>query len=404
MKLISHLHSNAKKVVQYVRENGPISRVELSEHMAIPQPTMTRMVEKLIKGNILREQGLGTFTGGRRPILLTFNENCAYVFGVEIGRSDIKVALTNMNGDILSFTTKETKYNETIETIMFKVKNMVEEMQVNTGIERPLILGVGIGIPGPLNETEDGRISPPNFYEVVHAPLKNVLEKQLNYPIMIDNDANVAALAEKWFGQGKGIANFAYVHADVGVGSGLIINHDIYRGRDGEAGEIGHSTIDVFGKKCTCGNYGCLETFVSIPAILDTLQKRLKISSEKECRPFGKPLVSLTFNDLLLAVDEGSVTALQLLKETGQLLGVGITNLINLFAPDLIIIGGKVGTSHPTVIHEVSKTIKTRAVGRKGKEVKVIASNLDSGTVSGAAAMVIHRYFSNPLGHHVLEK
>ncbi|MDY0393500.1 ROK family protein [Virgibacillus halophilus] len=367
--------------------------MDISNHMAIPQPTMTRIIEKLISANILHEQGLGTSTGGRRPILLTFNESCSYAVGVEIGRSDIKVALTNMNGDLLSFTTKETRSDEAIDEIVLKVKKTVDKVLADTGIERSLILGVGIGVPGPLNELEDGRISPPNFYGETDIPMKEMLEEQLDFPVTIDNDANVAALAEKWFGQGKGIANFAYVHADVGVGSGLIINNDIYRGRYGEAGEIGHSTIDVFGKRCACGNYGCLENFVSIPAIIDKFQNSLRHLPTDNQHPFTKRIEHLNFEDVLQAVDEGFGLAQQVLKETGQLFGAGIANLINLFAPNVVILGGKVGTSHPLFHKEVTETMKTRVLGSKGKDVKVVVTDLNSGVVSGAAALVIHRFF-----------
>jgi glucokinase-like ROK family protein len=398
MENSNHNNTNTKNVIQFVREKGPLSRVEISEQMAIPQPTMTRIIEKLINGNILREQGLGTSTGGRRPILLSFNENCSYAIGVEIGRSDIKVALTNMNGDLLSFAMEETKPNESIDEIILKVKGIVGRVLAETGVEHSLVLGVGIGVPGPLNESADGRISPPNFYGEDDVPLKEMLERQLNYPVTIDNDANVAALAEKWFGLGKEARNLVYVHADVGVGSGLIINNDIYRGKYGEAGEIGHSTIDVFGKKCSCGNYGCLETFVSIPAIVDKFQNRLKLSSADERKPFTESINDLKFDDILSADRKGSALAQQTLKEAGQFLGVGIANLTNLYAPDLVILGGKVGTAHPMILKEVRETVKTRVVGSKGKGVKVVTSDLDSGVVSGAAALVIHRiFYSFPL-------
>jgi predicted NBD/HSP70 family sugar kinase len=394
LKLLNENSNNIimKNVIKLVREKGTLSRVDISEQMVIPQPTLTRIIDKLVKANIFKEAGLGHSTGGRRPILLTFNENCSYTFGVELGRSDVKVALTNMNGHLLSFRMKETDHNGTISDIISSVKEMLADIIEETRVEPSLILGVGVGMPGPLNETEDGLISPPNFYGEKSVPLRAMLEKELNYPVTIDNDANVAALAEKWFGKGIEIDHFAYVMADVGVGSGLIVNNDIYRGMFGEAGEIGHSTIDVFGDKCSCGNYGCLETFVSIPAIIEKLKSRLKVS-EKEKSLFEKELEDIKFDDLTHAYRKGSVIVQQLLEETGQYLGVGIANLVSLYAPHSIIIGGKVGVVDPIIIEKVRESIRSRVVGHRGKETNIFSSDMQRGVVLGAAALVIHHTF-----------
>lgn len=386
-------HHNMKNVITFVREKGPLSRADISEQMEIPQPTMTRIIEKLVNANIFKEKGLGSSTGGRRPVLLEFNQNCAYAIGIELGRSDIKVALTNMNGDLLSFRMKETTPNCTIDDIVILVKSSSKQVMQETSVNPSLVLGVGVGMPGPLNETEDGRISPPNFYGEVQVPLKEKLEQELAYPVTIDNDANVAALAEKWFGTGKEISHFAYLMADVGIGTGLIINHDIYRGMNGEAGEIGHSTIDVHGEQCSCGNYGCLETFCSVPAIINRLKRRLKVSSHAERSLFADNPDDIRIEDISAAIKNGSVLAKEILEESARYLGVGIANLINLYAPKSVIIGGKIGTLHPVILEEVKKVVQERVIGSTGKRTNIFVSELTSGVVLGAAAMVMHRTF-----------
>ncbi|HET7616740.1 MAG TPA: ROK family transcriptional regulator, partial [Bacillales bacterium] len=281
-KLQEIQNANTRRVIQLVREKGPMSRADLSEKTGIPQPTMTRMIEKLIVGNILKERGLGSSSGGRRPILVTFNENCSYALGVELGRSEVKAALTNLNGKMLSFRKKETDPDFSQKRLITEVHCLIRQTIDDSKVDPALILGVGVGVPGPLNKSENGRISPPNFYGEIDIPLKKMMEERSVYEVTIDNDANCAALAEKWFGDGRDVKNFAYILADVGIGSGLILNHDIYRGTYGEAGEIGHSTIDAFGEQCYCGSYGCLETCASLPVILKRLEKQLKMASEDE--------------------------------------------------------------------------------------------------------------------------
>lgn len=390
---INRYSKNTRSVIKYVREKGPISRANLSVQMNISQPTMTRIIEKLVKAKILKETGLGTSSGGRRPILLEFNKNCSYAIGVELGRSDIKVALTDLEGNLLSFVMKETTQQYTIKDIVQLVEDSIKRILYKTEIDASYVLGVGVGMPGPLNETGDGRLSPPNFYEEDDVALKDILENKLSFPVTIDNDANVAALAEKWFGKGMEVENFAYIMADVGVGSGLIINNDIYRGINGEAGEIGHSTIDVFGEKCTCGNYGCLETFISLSAILNRFKKRLKLSTKAEHSMFHQDTDLITFEDILSASEKGSTIASQVLEETGLYLGVGIANLINLYAPETVIIGGKIGSSHPLIIKKTEEILQTRVTGIRGRNTKVFQSDLQNGVVLGAAALIIHRTF-----------
>ncbi|GIM47940.1 xylose repressor [Collibacillus ludicampi] len=385
---------NMKRVVEFVRKNDSVSRVEISEGLNIPQPTVTRIVEELLKGNILKEVGLGQSTGGRRRVLLTFNEKCYYAVGVELGRSSVKMALTDLNGKFLSFRMKGTSGRETIFQIVRYVKNSLEEMLKETGIDRSLVLGIGVGLPGPLNEIEGGYfISPPNFYSEKMITLRSILDETLDFPVMIDNDANVAALTEKWFGKGKHLKNFIYVLADVGIGSGIIVNGNLYRGLNGEAGEIGHSTVDLFGEKCSCGNYGCLETLVSIPKIEEAVQKKLKIAPEKERNIYGESIDSITFHEIVSALKNHSAIAQQTFEEAAQYLGVAISNLINFFAPEMVILGGGIGFV-PYVLEVVKSTVATRVLSIGGKRIPIVSSEFRDGVVLGAAALVINDTFA----------
>nr|WP_269448606.1 ROK family transcriptional regulator [Metabacillus kandeliae] len=384
-------NGNAKKVVQCIREKGPMSRVELSEAMGIPQPTMTRIIEKLIDGNILVEKGFGTSNGGRRPILVAFNENCSYAAGVELGRNAIRAAVTNLDGKILSFREKETALDLSIDQLIMEVGKLVSQVVADSGVDSQLIFGVGVGLPGPLNESPDGRISPPNFYGAEGIPLKERLEEVLEYEVTIENDANCGALAEKWFGAGKNVENFIFLFADVGIGSGIILRNGIYRGTYGEAGEIGHSTIHVFGERCYCGNYGCLETFCSLPVIINKVQNELKTAPERERLLF--PEESMKIQDIVSALKRGSFTAEKVLREAGQFLGIGASNLVNLFAPDEIIIGGKAGASHPIFMESVRESLRSHVIGYNGKKTPVSVSDLSHGVVLGAAARAIHETF-----------
>jgi predicted NBD/HSP70 family sugar kinase len=385
---------NIKRLIKLIREEGPLSRVDISERMNIPQPTITRITEELLRENLLREVGLGVSRGGRRPVLLEFNHTCYYSLGVEIGRSMVKVALTDLNGNLLSLRMKETRKTDSITIIIEDVKYIMEEILIETMVDRSLILGVGVGLPGPLNENENGLISPPNFYNEQDIPLRALLEEALQFPVIIDNDANVAALAEKWFGKGMGCNHFVYIIADVGIGSGIVINGELYRGQYGESGEIGHSTINLFGEQCSCGNYGCLETFASLPKVEENFKKKLKLSPIDERNLHDTSIANLTFDDLLDALVNGSQIANQTLEETGQYLGVGISNLVNLIAPEMIIIGGKLSEGNSVLLNAVKATLQHRVLGSSGKNTPIVLSEFKEGVILGAAALVINSTFS----------
>ncbi|WP_172371734.1 ROK family transcriptional regulator [Sporosarcina jiandibaonis] len=382
-----------KRIIKLIREEGKISRSEISEKMNMPQPTVTRIIEDLLSNNILKESGLGLSSGGRRPILLEFNSKSSYSIGIELGRSAVKIGLTDLNGNFLSFRMKESEGEKEVDRLVGFLKEGLRQILNETQIQRSEILGVGVGLPGPLNE-ENELISPPNFYNQIKIPLRKMLEEGLGFPVIIDNDANAAALAEKWFGKGMHDNSFVYILADVGIGSALILNGEIYRGLNGEAGEIGHSTINVFGQQCTCGNYGCLENYVSIPKIEVEVKNRLKVAQVNERGLFPEQLEKIAFKDVITAYRDGSGLAKQVLEESGDYLGIGTTNLLNILAPEKVIIGGGIGISSPIFTERVQSVIRERALGRSTKNIHVVASDLREGVVLGAAALVINQTFS----------
>ncbi len=383
------LDVNSTKIINLIREEGALSRVEICEKLDIPQSTVTRLTNKLMKLNMLREGHQGHSSGGRRPVMLEVNENCFYALGIELGRSAIKAALINLNGDLLSFRMKVTSGDESIQEVISYVKDLVQDVKTQADIHQKRVLGVGVGLPGPLDETEDQKISPPNFYGERDIPLKNLLEEALELPVTLDNDANVATLAEKWFGHGVGYNDFTYVMTDVGIGCGLMINGSLYRGLQGEAGELGHMSIAFPGELCHCGNYGCLETLSSIPAIERTYKKMLTYESGSNERE-----EDVSFESILKEAETGSTLAQKVLDQAAQHLGVGIANLINLFAPHKIIIGGTFSKVNAFTFDKIRSTALSRVIGKRVKDIPVVKSEIDEAVVLGAGALIINQEFS----------
>ncbi|KHE67914.1 ROK family transcriptional regulator [Halobacillus sp. BBL2006] len=386
---------NSRQILNLIREQEALSRVEISERLEIPQPTVTRITNKLMKSNLLKEGKQGISSGGRRPTKLEFNENCYYALGIELGRSAIKAALINLNGYLLSFRMKVTHGTESIDQVIEFVKEAVEEVMEESNIAKDRILGAGVGMPGPLNETVDHNVSPPNFYQEKSIPLKSLLEEAIQLPVTLDNDANAATLAEKWFGDGVGINNFSYVLADIGIGCGLMINDSLYRGLNGESGELGHMSINFPGELCHCGNYGCLETLSSLPAIEKNYKKMLnhKTGSSQSDQTITP------FEDIIKEANDGSMIAQQVLDQATQYLGIAISNLINLFAPQKVIIGGEFRKVNTHAFDKIHSTIESRVMGKSGKGIPIVKSKIEEAVVLGAGALVINEKFSLSLNY-----
>ncbi|TBL79015.1 ROK family transcriptional regulator [Paenibacillus thalictri] len=385
---------NIKKVIKFIRENGPISRKEISEKMDIPQPTITRIIEELQQEGIIKELGTVPSHRGRRQVMLALDPKCYYAIGVEIGRNVVHTALVDLDGSMINFKMKEMSKGDKIADVMSYLRETTGQLLQEAKVDDSRLLGVGVGIPGWLHETKEGFISPSNFYGEKKIPLRTLLEEVIPYPVIIDNNANVAALAEKWFGKGRGTTNLIYVLAEIGIGSGIIIRDNLYRGLGGKAGEIAHTTVDIYGELCTCGNYGCLETLVSVLRIVEKMKKKLKVEGRDELRYFAKEIDEIELADIVSACRQGSVLAQKQLEETGTYLGIGISNVIQHFAPDMIIVGGKLGTCHPIIVDEIKRTIEAREAKSSAPKTPIVVSELQEVIVLGAAAQVIDDAFS----------
>ncbi|UCZ52801.1 ROK family transcriptional regulator [Bacillus shivajii] len=386
LTFIQESDKNTKDVIKLVRRKGTVSRVDLASEMDIPKPTMTRIINKLIKNQILRESGLAESTGGRRPVLLEVNKDCAYSFGIDLGRKEVSVALINIHGDLVSLRNKVTSEQDTIGSLVSFIESATKDILSEQDVSASKLLGVGVGMPGPLNKMSE-EASPHDFYGAENLPLRTMLEDALSLPVTIDNDANVALLAEKWFGKASGLQQVIYIYSDVGVGCGILMNGEIYRGMYGEAGEIGHSIIDVHGDRCECGKYGCLETFTSIKAIALRAEKKRKAAGNHVA---SKPA---HFSQVIDDLNEGEPIARETAEEVAQYLGIAVVNVIQSFDPELVIIGGQFGQSHPVVVEKVSEVVRRNTHKKNTYKAEITTSELQNSIVLGGAALVINHAF-----------
>ncbi|MBU1027176.1 MAG: ROK family protein [Candidatus Margulisbacteria bacterium] len=290
------------------------------------------------------------------------------IIGIDLGGTKIAGVLATPSGKILMDVHIPTEANQGKKRVIENIHKVIDTLIKSHKVK---IKAIGIGAPGPILYEKGIVVEAPNLpgWEKVH--LKDILEKEYKVPVFVDNDANCAALAEAWFGAGKFVKHFLYMTVSTGIGGGIIIDKKLYRGAIGAAGEFGHMIIDS--KKtyiCACGNYGCLESLASGTAI--------------------KKMTGMDAIAAHLAAHQGDKKAKKALEEVAHYLAIGVANLVNIFNPEMIVIGGGLSNMWQHIGLPVKKEFKKYALTLPAKSVKIVRAKLkgDAG-VLGAAALCL---------------
>lgn len=299
----------------------------------------------------------------------------AFYIGLDLGGTNLKYALGDENGQILIKKQRPSLARETSDVIL---NNLVDAVHDLCSKRKRNITAVGIGSPGCI-DFEKGRIVgiAANLPNWSGAPIKQRLQRLIDMPVFVDNDANLMALAETRLGAAKNYKNVVCITVGTGIGGGIVIGGELYRGATYSAAEIGHMSIEVNGKKCDCGNKGCLELYTAAPALVDHYVQKLKQSglfySETEINPeyiFEKARID---EDL----------AIETINEVCEYLGAGIANIVNLINPEIIVIGGGVSGAGDPFIKRIAKVVKARALNANTKRLKIVQASLgnDAGVI-----------------------
>jgi glucokinase len=307
------------------------------------------------------------------------------LIGVDLGGTNLRTALLSQDGVILEKQKDASHASEGYEKVLQRlIENIKRQRDIGLGQGHD-VAAVGVGAPGVINISQGVVVKSPNLPDWNNLPLKAALEKALGLPVFIENDANAAALGEQWRGAGKGIGSMVLLTLGTGVGGGIVLNGRIWHGADGMAGEIGHMTILPEGRQCGCGNTGCLEMYASARGVLQNYRDAL--ASRKEPVPSD-----ITSQQVYQAAREGDETAIRAMKETGRYLGIGIASLINIFNPEMIVIGGGVKDAWDLFIDVTRAEVLKRAFDVPARRARIVPSGLgdDAGMV-GAAAVALQR-------------
>jgi N-acetylglucosamine repressor len=373
---------NRQIVLNYVREREPISRAEIARETALQRSTISTIIEELQAYGLVEEIGAGESTGGRRPTLLRLRAAGAMAIGVDIGPTSTTVASSDLAGRVLDQQVFETSpdFEETLQNIIRQVKGIAREG--TSPVE-----GLGISVPG-LVDRELGKALYVPYFRWHDLEVADRLS-ETGLPVVIDNDANAAAMAELWFGRPEvqEVRDFIMVLVDEGVGTGLIFDGQVYRGEHGAAGEFGHMIIGQNSPvPCSCGNFDCWEACSSGRAAVRRYHIRRGLDDRSG---------PLSLDELVDLATNEDQDAQAVLIETAHYLGIGISNLIVGFSPEAVVVGGPLTRVWSLISEALNETIE-RSIRRGLPSARILPSTLgEQPTLMGALSLVLAGKFSS---------
>jgi glucokinase-like ROK family protein len=391
---------NLSVIMHHLRENEPISRAALAEMTGLNKTTVSSLVQELIERRFVEEFGLNSAGAGRPAMLLRLNPTAGCIVAGEIGVDFVSVIRADFAADITWRHQEATRHDMGQPAILDRLLALLSEATRSaspatardSAVSDVPLLGIAVGVPGLVDQETGSVLFAPNL-GWTGVPLRSLLRERFDAPIFVDNEANLAALGEYYFGVAQGYENVLFLSLGVGLGGGIVQDGKLYRGSSGFCGEFGHMTMDPDGSPCNCGNRGCWETQVSPAAVLRNMRQaalREKAQRKGDESPHYKrnpELLSLAM--VLDAARSGDTAAVQALTEVGHHLGIGIASLVNAINPDLVVLGGRLSSAGEFLLPAVEAELSRRALrwNAEATQVALARHGVDACVMGGIAAV-----------------
>ncbi len=330
--------------------------------------------------------------------MATADNKPKYILGIDIGGTKLAAGVVTMTGEQLSQDRVPTYASEGPERVIDRLIGLCRKVVDLAGVSWSQVLAAGVGCGGPLDPHLGLIKEPPNLPGWVDVPLVQLLQDALGVPVYLDNDANAAALGEHRFGAGRGVANLVYLTISTGVGGGIIIDNRLYQGENGNAGEIGHMSVAYNGRPCNCGSRGCLEAYASGTNIAARAREAVLAGEPSSLVTLAGSAEAITGETVEAAIRQGDPLALRVWAETVEILGAGITNVIHIFNPRRVVLGGGITNFGDDLLFEPIRRIAAqRVMGPLAEVVEVVPAQLGGQVgVLGAVAVALERLNLEP--------
>jgi len=390
---------NLSLALRRIYNEAPVSRAQLAAETGLNKSTVSSLVEELLERQLIHETGSNSKGAGRPATLLEINPQAGCIIGVDLGVDFVSVAVTDFPGNIFWRRTEKADPTEGQEKMIDQTLAIVREAMTAGKRKGYRILGLGLATPGTVDLDEGVLIFAPNLHWH-NIPLRQKFSAQTGLKVFVENDANAAAVGEHLFGIARQSTDFIMVFAGVGIGGGFFLNGQLYRGKNGYAGEIGHSPImaEPTQSPCHCGNRGCWETYANQYSIIQRIHARLEVKRTslipqmmaEQNAPLSIPLIKQ-------AADAGDTEAIGSFAEAGLAMGRGLATLVNFLNPEKIIIGGPLSVAGSYMLPSILEAVNRHCLPEIGQKVSIELSQFGAdSSLIGAIAIVVDDALSNP--------
>lgn len=371
--------SNRRLILNTVRKK-PVSRAELARMTGLTRAAVTLIVDELIKDGIIIETGTAEADYGRKPVLLDLDSNSYYAVGVSITRDGCIIGIMNIKGVLLE--KRCVNLNSSFDAYA-NIKTIIEDVQKiisDSAFPYEKFFGIGISTPGPVDINTGTILNPPNFNIWHNINIVQEFKKSFHFNIFLENNSNSLAHAEKNYGSGSEFQSFMLMVVDTGIGAGIIIKENIYRGVGGFGSEVGHTSIDINGKTCNCGNRGCLEVYASIPSVLESIQR------------YQKNITS--WNEVVDMALNGDEVCRKAIENEAFYLSAGIVNAMNILELEAVILTGYILYRPEMLLDLIRKNVENTAITRHIRKLHIMNSSIDKDSeVVSSASIIFEKYF-----------
>jgi glucokinase-like ROK family protein len=374
------------RILAQLRDEGPLSKAQLADRLQVSRTTVAAEVARLDELGLAQEAGPAASRGGRRSTLVDLSSDIRFV-GISIGATGLSVGVTDGRLTVLATRNMPSDIRRGPEVVLADALALVREVLEEVGIDQ--VMGAGVGVPGPVDFHRGVSVSPPIMPGWDGYPVRDAVSRELGCPVVLDNDVNVLAVGEQHAGVAKGAQDFLFVKIGTGIGCGIVIDGELYRGMNGCAGDIGHIRVEDFGPTCACGNTGCLEAFSGGAALARDATAAARSGRSPALAALLAERGGLSAADVGLAVAQGDAQAVQLIRDSGRHIGQVLAGLVSFFNPGLIVIGGRVTGLGHALLAEIRGVTYRRSLPLATGNLPIVLSELaDEGGVIGAARLI----------------
>lgn len=389
--------TNTLSLLECIRRFGPITKKEIQDRTGLSWGAISNITTDLFNKRVISEFKSTESLIGRIPSKFDISNDENLIIGVDINIEGLTAVLIDLKCRVFK-TAKTSILKNGRDDILEQTKQIIHYLIKDSNINKQKIIGIGIAMQGAVDVERGISVFSPYFSDWKDVPVREILEKEFDIPVFVEHDPNCMALTEKWLGHANDIKNLLFIRLSMGIGMSIIINGEIYRGADGSAGEFGHITMNPDGARCTCGNYGCLEVYASGRSLLQQAREGIKLGRASVASKLVKQNEELDLGLVITAARQGDNYIKGLFDDAGVYLGIGISNLVNIFNPDLIIVGGELAKCGDLFLNRAREIANQKAW--RNSRVNIIASKFESDSAAiGAAAVFIQKVFTGEAKH-----